>query len=454
MRPTSLTSACFVVLGVAAVVALGGCSTILAVRGQQQRADENAVVSGTVSTEEPARGPLFVGILARDASGFYLVDHFVAEKPGPWIFALAPGTYWLAACEDVNGDGRYEDEPALAPDPDKPLLLATGQSVEGISLVIPQQGRFPGSFTIADMQARDPAEQQRVSAFKMSVAGELTTLDDPRFAPEVGTKGMWEYYDFLLETRPGIYFLEPYDPKKIPVLFVHGIGGTPRDFKYLIAALDHERFQPWVFYYPSGAGLDALAELLKQLFVRLRVEYHFKEVVVVAHSMGGLVTRAFLLKDYETNGADVVHTYVTISSPLGGMKSAAAGVENSPIVVRSWYGLAPGSPFLDGLFYKDTNKTERRRLPDSMAYHLFFGTRGQGKTDDVVSINSQLRYEAQEEARSMRGFRETHTSILESPAVAARLNEILAATPPKSTLTKILTLGLVGSEPAPTPRSR
>jgi pimeloyl-ACP methyl ester carboxylesterase len=454
-RLTSIPFVCFVVFGVAAVVALGGCSTILAVRGQQQRADQNAVVSGTVSTEQPARGPLFVGILARDASGFYLVDHFVAEKPGPWIFALAPGTYWLAACEDVNGDGRYDNEPALAPDPDKPLLLAPGQSVEGISLLIPEQGRFPGSFTVADLQARDPAEQQRVSAFKMSVAGEVTMLDSPRFAPEVGVKGMWQYYDFLLETRPGIYFLQPYDPTKIPVLFVHGIGGTPRDFQYLIAALDRDRFQAWVFYYPSGAGLDALAELLEQLFVRLRVEYRFTEAVVVAHSMGGLVTRAFLLKDYERNGADVVHTYVTISSPLGGMKSAGAGVESSPVVVRSWYGLAPGSPFLDGLFYKDTKKTERRQLPKSMAYHLFFGIRGKGSTDNVVSISSQLRYEAQEEARSIRGFRETHTSILESPAVAARLNEILAATPPSRSLAQILTLGLVGNQkPAPSPHSR
>src|SRR5262245_46250381 len=39
--------------------------------------------------------------------------------------------------------------------------------------------------------------------------------------------------------------------------------------------------------------------MLEQLFVRLRVEYRFKDAVVVAHSMGGLVTRASLLKDYE-----------------------------------------------------------------------------------------------------------------------------------------------------------
>jgi pimeloyl-ACP methyl ester carboxylesterase len=445
-RPAATGSVRSVVFAVVALFLLDGCSTILAVREQQERADANAVVSGTVSTEQPARGPLFVGILGRDASGFYLVDHFVAEKPGPWIFVLAAGTYWLAACEDVNGDGRYEDEPALAPELDKPLHLAPGQGIAAVKLVIPAQGRFTGSFTVADLQSRDPAEQQRVSAFKLSVAGEVASLDDPRFAPEVGVKGMWQYYDFLLETHPGIYFLQPYDAKKIPVLFVHGITGTPRDFRSLIAALDRDRFQPWVYYYASGAGLDSIAELLRQLFVRLRVQYRFKEAAVVAHSMGGLVTREFLLKDNEESGTEVVRTYVTISSPLGGMKSAGSGVETSPIVVRSWYGLAPHSPFLDGLYYKNADKTERRRLPESMAYHMLFGYRGKGSTDNVVTINSQLRYEAQEESSSLRGFHETHTSILESPAVAARLNEILAAQRSTNTVTKILTLGLAGNQ--------
>jgi hypothetical protein len=86
-----------------------------------------------------------------------------------------------------------------------------------------------------------------------------------------------------------------------------------------------------------------------------------------------------------------------------------------------------------------------------MAYHLLFGISGKGSTDNVVSIKSQLRDEAQEEARTMRGYHETHTSILESPAVAARVNEILATTRPTVSVTKILTLGLAGEEESPTP---
>lgn len=412
------------------MIGWGGCSTILAVRGQQERADQNAVVSGTVTVQHEPRGPLIVGLLARSESGEpYLVDHFVAEKPGPFIFAVEPGTYWLGAFEDVDGDGHYDDEPALRPDPNRPIELAPGQHLEDIALRIPLEGRFArGSFSLDDLQARDAADQNRVSVFALSVAGKVTSLDDPRFSRAVAKKGMWKFYDFLLDTQPGIYFLQEYDPKRIPVLYVHGIAGTPLDFAPLIDGLDHEHFQPWVFYYPSGASLDGIATLLTQLFVRIRLEYGFDRVAVVAHSMGGLVTRGFLLEDYATNGADVVRAYVTISSPFGGMPSAGKGVEASPIVVRSWYGLAPGSEYLDGLFYEDPpENTERRRLPESMSYHLQFGFRGPGPDDGVVALSSQLRPEAQEEARTERGFDETHTSILQSAAVAERLNEILAA---------------------------
>jgi pimeloyl-ACP methyl ester carboxylesterase len=269
-----------------------------------------------------------------------------------------------------------------------------------------------------------------VSLFALSVVGKVTSLDAPRFRRDVADKGMWRYYDFLLEADSGIYFLQEYDADKIPVLFVHGIGGTPRDFEPLIGALDRERFQPWVFYYPSGARLDGAATLLTQLFVRLRIEYGFERAAVVAHSMGGLVTRQFLLEDYDSNATEVVQTYVTIASPFGGMSSAGAAIERSPVVVHSWRGLAPGSEFLDGLFWIDpTTKTRRRRLPHHIAYHLLFGFRSGGSSesgDGIVPLVSQLRPEAQEEARTERGYDESHTSILRSAAVAARLNEILA----------------------------
>ena len=45
----------------AAGLALGGCSTLLAVSEQQERADATCVISGSVAADYPARGPLVVG---------------------------------------------------------------------------------------------------------------------------------------------------------------------------------------------------------------------------------------------------------------------------------------------------------------------------------------------------------------------------------------------------------
>jgi pimeloyl-ACP methyl ester carboxylesterase len=408
-----------------------GCSTLLAVRGQQELAGENAVVSGTVTTDHEARGPLLVGLLTHGKGGDYLLDYFLAEKPGPWIFVVAPGTYRIAAFEDANGNGRYDDEPALRADRLEPLELSPGERLADVKIVIPEDGRFSrDNFALSDLGARTPEDQQRVSLFARSVAGKVLALDDPRFDGEVASEGMWKYYDFILQVQPGIYFLEPYDPAKIPVLFVHGIGGTPRDFTRLIAGLDRRKFQPWVYYYPSGARLEASAGLLTQLFVRLREQYRFERAAVVAHSMGGLVSREFVLSDFENNATKSVRSYVTISSPLGGMQSAGDGVESSPIVIESWRGLAPGSAYLDGLYYEDPDrKQQRRRLPGHLAYHMMFGFHSDDSGDGVVALSSQLRAEAQDEAESLRGFDETHTGILDSAAASAHLNGILAAMP-------------------------
>lgn len=413
---------------VTALLAATGCSTIFAVKDQQRLADTTCVVSGTVKAEQPTGAPLVVILVTRGGDDFVVVDYFTAAKPGAWVFGVQAGTYWVAAFEDVNRDGAYQDEPFFRPDPERPLVLAPGQQVANLNLVIPSAGRAlkKGYLTLAGMMARGEEAQKAKSIYALSKLGEIAALDEPRFTDDAATAGMWQFYDFLIAGRAGIYFLEPYDPKRIPVLFVHGINGTPRNFTELVARLDRTRFQPWVLYYPSGARLDVLVGWLDELFTRLELTLGFKRAVVVAHSMGGLVSRGFVLRHHETSAVDPIRTFVTISSPLGGMASAGDGVETSPIVVRSWYGLAPGSEYLDGLFYADLPKrTRRRRLPDTVAYHMFFGFKG-GASDGVVAVASQLRAEAQEEARSLRGYDETHTGILASPALAARLNEILA----------------------------
>ena len=47
-------------------------------------------------------------------------------------------------------------------------------------------------------------------------------------------------------------------------------------------------------------------------------------------------------------------------------------------------------------------------------------------SDGVVTIASELRPEAQEEAVLVRGFAENHTSILENQSVITLINQILS----------------------------
>jgi hypothetical protein len=46
--------------------------------------------------------------------------------------------------------------------------------------------------------------------------GEVTDLGDPRFADAIANDGLWKPFDFLFRGRPGVYFLQAYDRKKIP----------------------------------------------------------------------------------------------------------------------------------------------------------------------------------------------------------------------------------------------
>ncbi len=94
-----------------------------------------------------------------------------------------------------------------------------------------------------------------------------------------------------MEVGPGLFLLEPYDPNKIPVLFVHGINGTPLDWRTIIESLDRRRFQPWILAYASGLPLEANAKYMIEAVTQLRFKYGFESLFLVAHSMGGLVSQ-------------------------------------------------------------------------------------------------------------------------------------------------------------------
>lgn len=267
----------------------------------------------------------------------------------------------------------------------------------------------------------------------VTAAGVVTTLSDPRFRAENVRAGLRDPYDFILNVGPGVYFLEKYDPSRIPVLFVHGIDGSPDNFRYLIERLDRQRFQAWVYYYPSGARLGLVADHLAQTVLQVERHYRVTTLVVIAHSMGGLVARGFLLR----GEPDRLHIplFISLSTPWSGHSAAQIGLDLSPAAVRSWHDLAPASDYLQSLFY--TQAAVRRSLPERTQHQLLFSfKKGSGSfgesSDQVVTVASELRAEAQDEAAGVYGFDDTHMGILEDPQVSLRVNKLLDAASPAS----------------------
>jgi pimeloyl-ACP methyl ester carboxylesterase len=244
--------------------------------------------------------------------------------------------------------------------------------------------------------------------------------------------GMWRFVDFLFELGAGVYFLEEYDPKRIPVLFVHGISGYPQEFTKLIESVDRERFQPWFYFYPSGFHLDGIAGHLSGVIGELQGRLGFDELAVVAHSMGGLVSRSFIQKHFEETGRRDTKLFVAISSPWGGSEGAA-NVENAPqnVVVFSWLDMNPLSDFLRGLFHQPPDYQEVRPLPEHTAFHMIFGYRRRARSwgpsgDSVLTVASMTRREAIDDARSVLPLNYSHTGILKSDAAVERVNMLLA----------------------------
>ena len=412
------------------------------VREQQTKIAALCTLSGTVRTERPSESPLIVG-LVRHVGGdvtavehFRLMDHFVVEGSALWFFQVTPGTYGLAAFADRNADLIYQPgEPFLPVDPQRLLVCASREEQRDLALVIPEEGRprLAGDIDITALQARTVHDQLAASVGLLTAVGTRTTLEDPRFSLKNAESGMWAPFDFVFNFHPGVYFLQDYDPHKIPVLFVHGIMGTPLSFRSLISRLDAHTFQPWVYYYPSGVSLSLCADHLSQTMRQLQLRYGFRRFVVVAHSMGGLVSRGFILRYLEAPHHSEIPLYVTLATPWGGHQAAELGVKHAPAVVHSWYDMAPDSPYLRDLFYQDPDTRKvRRTFPRALAHHMLIAyhrnSASFGASDDhVVTVASQLRSEAQRDAHRLYGFDLTHTGILEDPEVATLLNEILAS---------------------------
>lgn len=125
----------------------------------------------------------------------------------------------------------------------------------------------------------------------------------------VATAGLL-HPDVLQALRPGhsdpvmgLYMVQPYEPGKIPVLMVHGLWSSPMTWMQMFNDLRaspeiRKHYQFWFYLYPTGQPFwvsaaqmrNDLAEA-RQVLDPYRQEPALDQMVLVGHSMGGLVSR-------------------------------------------------------------------------------------------------------------------------------------------------------------------
>jgi pimeloyl-ACP methyl ester carboxylesterase len=384
-------------------------------REQLAQRDENCRIAGSVTAARQPPLPIVV-LLVREAEGGRareIVDHFVLDRPGRWAFVASPGRYLVSAFEDRSRDLVYQPGEAHG-SAGRTLACARSTRIDGVAVSIPAQAKdpFPHTLDVAVLQKRSLVDQAHRTLGQLTVAGEVISLSDARFSDAQAESAMWRPIDFVANEWAGVYFLEPYDPKKIPVLFVHGINGSPANFGPLLERLDRVRYQPWLYYYPSGIDLATLADHLDQTMAKLHLRYRFERLAVVAHSMGGLVSRGFIQRHALNARPARIALFMTMATPWGGHRGAEIGVRTSPVVLPVWRDMAPGSEYQRSLYAAP--------LPEGLQHHLVFTY-----NDETIPLASQLVPQAQRDAVRLYGFNETHMGVLRNDEVSLLLDGLL-----------------------------
>ena len=256
--------------------------------------------------------------------------------------------------------------------------------------------------------------------------------------------------------KTGLYFLQPYDPDRIPLIFVHGLVSSPFTWVETINGLEadpeiRKRYQVWVFAYPTGTPILYSALRLREELAKVDNLYpNHRPYVVVGHSMGGILAHAQVVtvtpemweksigeparKILARNSSNslVIHAVifkanprikrvVFICTPHRGSEMASGGIGRLAIslislpinlattlndaVTQAELTQITGSKRLPNSVWglKPTNPTFKviNSAPITVPYHSIIGDRGKGNspnsTDGVVPYWSSHLDKAQSE---------------------------------------------------------
>src|SRR3954463_3039386 len=162
--------------------------------------------------------------------------------------------------------------------------------------------RFSGQN--AELDFVDPMRSERIALSKHAfpLAADLsapTAMLIARERPErLGLSRIVDPQKYADTAR--LFQLQQYDPVRTPVIFVHGLQETGASWAPMIDTLRNdpwirEHYQFWFFSYPSGYPYPYSAALFRRELDGVKRAFpNHKQVVLIGHSMGGMICRLMI----------------------------------------------------------------------------------------------------------------------------------------------------------------
>lgn len=383
------------------------------------------MVYGYLGEQLSNAGPYLVTAYTTEFGEQELVDTYQMGKAGFYSLSLPQGSFYLYVFRDINRDFIFTNEECIGKyeGNSETITFASVDSLQSsirrYDIDISNETEKVGFNVNIKYEAKPQLTES--SVFPM---GSIRDIDDEIFIKKYGIMGYYNPEEFREQIELNFYSLQEYSPAKQPIIFIHGKKSTPAEFKKIVQAIDQMKFQPWFFYYPSGAAANETVDILYEIFFSNRfMKVPRKKMIMVVEGTGALILKGAINRSVAEEKSNTIEALITIGTPFSG--EVIDSLENMTFQNDNYHlnDLSVGSRFI-----KNINSIGFKRKYD---HHLFFSY-GQSSADSTVlnnqkigDLTSQLNYESQFNSTSIFGFNETAETILKSDTMITKLKEIL-----------------------------
>jgi pimeloyl-ACP methyl ester carboxylesterase len=222
-----------------------------------------------------------------------------------------PALYDLVPTDELRYHGAYVKDDVTKDGMGAPLVAVRRLTVEQAAALFTAPAIYYGVTGLVEFEGsrcvlsiRDPlaAETVTVAGHTYPMAANFTASLAMVLAQEKPQK-----LGLIRLLRPEKYAatarvarMEPYNPNKSVVLFVHGLMDTPATWVPMLNDLRADKdiranYQFWFYSYPSGYPYPYSALILRQELDAIEKKFPLRrKMVLIGHSMGGCISRTLI----------------------------------------------------------------------------------------------------------------------------------------------------------------